>query len=144
MASLSEILSYVMPTLSTMLIFYLQRSQRKRDQALEKRLAAEEQTRREVAETEQAARDKLAEEVAVRAEKLAQQSEARSEARRQESLKALDTLRAVGGLALATARATRDGKCNGEMTAAIADYQKTDAELLCFLKAQATAHYARP
>ena len=62
-----------------------------------------------------------------------------AEAKKQENILILKSIKAIGELTQANSIAIRDGKTNGELKHALADYEKVDAELYDFLIDQNTA-----
>lgn len=56
-----------------------------------------------------------------------------TEARKQENILILKSIKAIGELTQANSIAIRDGKTNGELKHALADYEKVDGELYGFL-----------
>jgi hypothetical protein len=60
----------------------------------------------------------------------------RSEARKQENILVLKSIKVIGELTQANSIAIRDGKTNGELKHALADYEKIDEELYEFLLEQ--------
>lgn len=65
--------------------------------------------------------------------RIQQRDEQRDHAKAKESELILRSLNALGKLAVANSIALRDGKSNGEMTAALDEYEKTNKELYQYL-----------
>ena len=63
-----------------------------------------------------------------------------AEARKQENILILKSIKAIGELTQANSIAIRDGRTNGELKHALADYEKVDGELFDFLVGQNTTN----
>ena len=121
---LDSIKDLLTPALFSLLVWYIQRQQTRRDKEIEQQRLEDRRAREAAAET------------------LAKEADRRAEARRQESITVLKLLRYVGALALVCAKAIRDGKSNGDLAASIDSVQICLLELDDFLRNEATEGYA--
>lgn len=120
-----DLLTFISPVASALVIWYIQRSQIRRDKERDNQLLQESERRR----THELA--------------LAKESSERAEARKQETLLTMRMIKAVGKLAYANAVAIKEGKVNGVMEEAMTYYKATSDDLSYFLQEQAAEHYSR-
>ena len=119
----TEILAFLSPIASALIIWYVQYHNIKRD----KRWDLEREEERKRQERKDAERDK--------------ESKERAEARKQESLITLRMMKAVGKLSYANSIAIKEGKVNGVMEEALMYYRDASSELSEFLQEQAVEYY---
>ena len=119
----TEILTFLFPIASALIIWYVQYYNIKRD----KRCDLEREEERKRQERKDAERDKEIKE--------------RAEARKQESLITMRMIKAVGKLSYANSTAIKEGKVNGGMEEALRYYRETSSELSEFLQEQAVEYY---
>lgn len=119
----TEILAFLSPIASALIIWYVQYHNIKRDK--QRDLEREEERKRQ--ERKDAERDK--------------ESKERAEARKQETLITLRMMKAVGKLSYANSIAIKEGKVNGVMEEALMYYRETSSELSEFLHEQAVEYF---
>lgn len=119
----TEILAFLSPIASALIIWYVQYHNIKRD----KRRDLEREEERKRQERKDAERDK--------------ESKERAEARKQESLITMRMIKAIGKLSYANSIAIKEGKVNGVMEEALMYYRETSSELSEFLQEQAVEYY---
>lgn len=125
MINYKDILAIISPVMSALIIWYIQRSQIRRDKERDAQIIREAERRRN---------HELA---------LAKEAGERAEARKKETLLTMRMIKAVGKLAYANAVAIKEGKVNGVMDEAMSYYKATSDDLSYFLQEQATEHYSR-
>lgn len=121
---LDSIKDLLTPALFSLLVWYIQRQQTRRDKVIEQQRIEDRRSREAAAEI------------------LAKEADRRADARRQESITVLKLLRYVGALALVCAKAIRDGHANGDLAASIDSVQICILELDDFMRREATEGYA--
>jgi hypothetical protein len=121
----TEILAFLSPIASALIIWYVQYNNIKRD----KRRDLEREEERKKQERKDAERDK--------------ESKERAEARKQESLITMRMIKAVGKLSYANSVAIKEGKVNSVMEEAIVYYRDASDEMTEFLQKQAVEHYVK-
>jgi len=120
----TEILAFLSPIASALIIWYIQRQYLKRDK--QRDLEREEEKRkRELKERE---RDN--------------ESKERAETRKQENLLTMRMIKAVGKLSYANSIAIKEGKVNGVMEEALVYYKDASNEMTKFLQETATEYFA--
>lgn len=120
----TEILAFLSPIASALIIWYVQYHNIKRD----KRRDLEREEERKKQERKDAERDK--------------ESKERAEARKQESLITMRMVKAIGKLSYANSIAIKEGKVNGVMEDALMYYRETSSELSKFLQEHAVEYYS--
>lgn len=121
----TEILAFLSPIASALIIWYVQYHNIKRD----KRRDLEREEERKKRERKDAERDK--------------ESKERAEARKQESLVTMRMIKAVGKLSYANSVAIKEGKVNGVMEEALMYYRDASNEMTEFLQEKATDYFVR-
>ena len=121
----TEILAFLSPIASALIIWYVQYYNIKRDK--QKDLEREEERKRQ--EQKDAERDR--------------ESKERAEARKQESLITMRMIKAVGKLSYANSIAIKEGKINGVMEEALMYYRDASSEMTEFLQEKATDYFVR-
>lgn len=121
----TEILAFLSPIASALIIWYVQYHNIKRD----KRRDLEREEERKRQERKDAERDK--------------ESKERAEARKQESLITMRMIKAVGKLSYANSIAIKEGKVNGVMEEALMYYRDASNEMTEFLQEKATDYFVR-
>ena len=121
----TEILAFLSPIASALIIWYVQYHNIKRD----KRRDLEREEERKRQERKDAERDK--------------ESKERAEARKQESLITMRMIKAVGKLSYANSIAIKEGKVNGVMEEALMYYRDASNEMAEFLQEKATDYFVR-
>lgn len=121
----TEILAFLSPIASALIIWYVQYHNIKRDK--QKDLEREEEKRKQ--ELKEKERDK--------------ESKERAEARKQENLLTMRMIKAVGKLSYANSVAIKEGRVNGVMEEALIYYRDTSNEMTEFLQEQAVEHYIK-
>lgn len=121
----TEILAFLSPIASALIIWYVQYHNIKRD----KRRDLEREEERKRQERKDAERDK--------------ESKERAEARKQESLITMRMIKAVGKLSYANSVAIKEGKVNGVMEEALMYYRDASNEMTEFLQEKATDYFVR-
>ena len=121
----TEILAFISPIASALIIWYVQYHNIKRDK--QRDLEREQERKRQ--ERKDAERDKEAKEGA--------------EARKQENLLTMRMIKAVGKLSYANSVAIKEGKVNGVMEEALMYYRDASNEMTEFLQEKATDYFVR-
>lgn len=121
----AEILAFISPIASALIIWYVQYHNIKRDK--QRDLEREQEIKRQ--EIKDAERDKEAKE--------------RAEARKQENLLTMRMIKAVGKLSYANSVAIKEGKVNGIMEEALMYYRDASNEMTEFLQEKATDYFVR-
>ncbi|MCK9444546.1 MAG: hypothetical protein M0Q14_08475 [Tissierellaceae bacterium] len=121
----TEILAFLSPIASALIIWYVQYHNIKRDK--QRDLEQEEEKRKQ--ELKEKERDK--------------ESKERAEARKQENLLTMRMIKAVGKLSYANSVAIKEGKVNGVMEEALIYYRDASNEMTEFLQEQAVEHYIK-
>lgn len=125
MINYKDILAIISPVMSALVIWYIQRSQIRRDK---------ERDAQALKESERLRAHEL---------KLAKEAYEMAQCRKQEMLLSLRMIKAVGKLSYANATALKEGRVNGTMEDALAYYRAASEDLTNFLQEQATEHYSR-
>ena len=121
----TEILAFLSPIASALIIWYVQYHNIKRDK--QRDLEQEEEKRKQ--ELKEKERDK--------------ESKERAEARKQENLLTMRMIKAVGKLSYANSVAIKEGRVNGVMEEALIYYRDASNEMTEFLQEQAVEHYIK-
>lgn len=122
---LTEILAFLSPIASALIIWYVQYHNIKRDK--QRDLEREEEKKRQ--ERKDRERDK--------------ETKERAEARKQENLLTMRMIKAVGKLSYANSVAIKEGKVNGVMEEALIYYRDASNEMTEFLQEKATDYFVR-